>query len=77
MTEDDYVAWVRYIDNSIQTCDSDAEGAFKVYRHPVWRTDTYLPSMDEAYRFMKSNPLTSADMLKEIQGGKSSVIKTT
>jgi len=31
--EDDYVAWVRYHGSSISTCDSDADGAFKVYRH--------------------------------------------
>lgn len=37
---DDYVAWCRYIYNdgggiqSIVTCDSDAKGAFKVYRQP-------------------------------------------
>lgn len=30
---DDYVAWCRYTKNSIVTCDSDAPGAFKVYRH--------------------------------------------
>src|ERR1700758_2884840 len=29
---DDYVAWVRYTKTSIVTCDSDAPGAFKVYR---------------------------------------------
>jgi hypothetical protein len=26
--------------------------------------EPYMPTMDEAYRFMVSNPLTSADMLK-------------
>ena len=30
---DDYVAWCRYTKTSIVTCDSDAPGAFKVYRH--------------------------------------------
>lgn len=29
---DDYVAWCRYTDKSIVTCDSDDEGAFRVYR---------------------------------------------
>lgn len=30
---DDYVAWCRYTDNGpIVTCDSDAPGAFRVYR---------------------------------------------
>jgi len=27
----------------------------------------YMPTMDQVYRFMKSNPLTSAEMLAEIQ----------
>ena len=36
---DNYVAWLRYRhgynDNvQIEVCDSDSEGAFKVYRHP-------------------------------------------
>lgn len=41
---DDYVAWCRYIFNesggieTIETCDSDAKGAFKVYRAPVATT---------------------------------------
>lgn len=65
MTEDHYVAWVHYHNDSISTCDSDADNAFKVYRWP--QRDCYMPTMDEAYRFMKSNPLTSADMLREIQ----------
>lgn len=30
---DDYVAWCRYTNTTIVTCDSDAEGAFRVYRH--------------------------------------------
>jgi hypothetical protein len=34
MTEpDDYVAWVRYTEQSIVTCDSDAPKAFKVYKY--------------------------------------------
>ena len=32
--EEDYVAWCRYTEHSIVTCDSDAPGAFKVYRGP-------------------------------------------
>ena len=32
--EGDYVAWCRYAEHSIVTCDSDAPGAFKVYRGP-------------------------------------------
>lgn len=35
----DYVAWLRYKsgnDTTIHLCDSDAEGAFKVYREPKW-----------------------------------------
>jgi len=33
---DDYIAWCCYTHdgNEISTCDSDAKGAFKVYRHP-------------------------------------------
>ena len=27
----------------------------------------YMPTMDEAYRFIKSNPSTSADMLTEVR----------
>lgn len=30
--EDEYVAWVRFKGSSIETCDSDTEGAFEVYR---------------------------------------------
>jgi hypothetical protein len=38
-TDDNYVAWLcyRHHDNgatTIHICDSDATGAFKVYRHP-------------------------------------------
>jgi hypothetical protein len=58
---DNHVAWLRFTESgSIVTCDSDAEGAFKVYRHP------YIPTMDEVYVFMRSNPQTSAEMLQEI-----------
>ena len=32
--DEDYVAWCRYTEHSIVTCDSDAPGAFKVYRGP-------------------------------------------
>src|SRR5258705_13862571 len=32
--EDIYVAWCRYTNKTIQTCDSDAPHAFKVYRWP-------------------------------------------
>ena len=32
--EEDYVAWCRYTEHSIVTCDSDDPGAFKVYRGP-------------------------------------------
>jgi hypothetical protein len=31
--EDNYVAWCRYTGRSIVTCDSDSDGAFRVYRH--------------------------------------------
>jgi len=65
MTEQDYVAWCRYTDQGpIVTCDSDAPGAFKVHR---WKGDQYMPTMDEAYRFMASNPLTSQEMMDEIR----------
>ena len=30
--EDGHVAWLRYRNGAIQLCDSDADGAFKVYR---------------------------------------------
>lgn len=30
---DTYVAWCRYTDKTVVTCGSDAEGAFRVYRH--------------------------------------------
>lgn len=30
---DEHVAWCRYNGRTIVTCDSDAEGAFHVYRH--------------------------------------------
>ena len=33
--ENNYVAWCRFSAQSIQTCDSDAPGAFKVYRWPL------------------------------------------
>ena len=29
---DNYVAWCRYTGTTIVTCDSDAQGAFRVYR---------------------------------------------
>jgi hypothetical protein len=33
----EHVAWCRYSGNTIVTCDSDAPGAFKVYRDPLNR----------------------------------------
>lgn len=32
MDDDNYVAWCRYTDRTIVTCDSNEEGAFRVYR---------------------------------------------
>jgi hypothetical protein len=32
--EDNYVAWLRWNGRTWTACDSDAKGAFKVYRHP-------------------------------------------
>ena len=32
MNEDNYVAWCHYRNGRILLCDSDSEGAFKVYR---------------------------------------------
>jgi len=32
VSRDDHVAWLRYHDGRIVLCDSDAEGAFPVYR---------------------------------------------
>ena len=31
----EYVAWCHYKGSSIETCDSDSEGAFKVYRRAI------------------------------------------
>lgn len=31
---DDYVAWLQFRQRSFRVCDSDAGGAFRVYRHP-------------------------------------------
>lgn len=39
---DDYVAWARYSGGTIRLCDSDAPGAFKVYRHPQEQPDNPL-----------------------------------
>ena len=38
---EDYVAWCRFTGNNgpIVTCDSDAPGAFKVYRRPALNTE--------------------------------------
>jgi len=40
--DDNYVAWLHYVhasdedgDYAIEVCDSDSEGAFKVWRSPV------------------------------------------
>ena len=46
---DDYVAWMRYEHydeqpTHIMLCDSDEEGAFKVYRHPVIASEAYTRS---------------------------------
>ncbi len=32
---DDHVAWCRWNGRTYVTCDSDADGAFKVYRRPA------------------------------------------
>lgn len=32
--DDNYVAWLRYVNGTIKTCDSDSKGAFKVWRRP-------------------------------------------
>ena len=46
--QDNYVAWMRYKkrydgQTVICACDSDAEGAFKVYRHQHAETDPNTP----------------------------------
>ena len=51
--QDDYIAWIRYEHydeqpTRIMLCDSDEEGAFKVYRHPVIAREGYVPA-SEAY----------------------------
>lgn len=33
-----HVAWCRYTERSIVTCDSDAIGAFRVYRQTQWKS---------------------------------------
>ena len=60
-TENDYVAWVHYHNGSILTCDSDAKGAFKVYRRGQ------LKEIRE--KFAKSHPIEALffeQWLKEI-----------
>lgn len=54
MSDDNYVAWLRYRHvhesaSSIHVCDSDSEGAFKVYRHPVPRFADVLPLTTAKY----------------------------
>lgn len=66
--DENYVAFLRYGRNgSISTCDSDSEKAFKVWRHPQ-KEHGYMPTMDQAIRFIKSNPLTAAEILTEAAG---------
>lgn len=38
LDDNSHVAWCRYTDRTIVTCDSDAEGAFRVYRSQELRT---------------------------------------
>ena len=56
---DDYVAWCRYkFENErgteIITCDSDAEGAFKVYRHSGLASHRAAPLSEEAWKALES-----------------------
>jgi hypothetical protein len=49
LSSDDWVAYCAYQHHdegivTIDTCDSDAKGAFKVYRHPLW---PQIPSDEE------------------------------
>lgn len=50
--EDDYVAWCRFTGNNgpIVTCDSDAPGAFRVYRHPAQAQREEAPKPRDAER---------------------------
>lgn len=48
--ENDYVAWLRFTESgSILTCDSDAKGAFKVYREQALR-DSFVNGLNECRR---------------------------
>lgn len=49
-------------DNGVELVGECTEDEFK--RRCL--SKPFMPTADEAYRWMKSNPLTSADMLKEI-----------
>ena len=73
MKSDDYIGWARWRhrgqgDNEqpyLAWCDSDAEGAFKVYRHPA------DPSpFDALERWLRERPsIRSFDHLNTIPGG--------
>ena len=39
--------------------------------------DTYLPTRDEAYRFIKSNPLTATEILSEIRAQNEALLKSS
>jgi hypothetical protein len=39
--------------------------------------EAYMPTMDEAYRFIKSNPLTSAEILGEIRAQNEALLKSS
>ena len=58
---DDYVAWCRYSGKSIVTCDSDAEGAFRVYRRSDAAT---IEDLERQRNFLEQNETVLWEVLK-------------
>jgi hypothetical protein len=53
--------------NDPQDCDFPDCGCDVAAREPLKeRAPLYMPTMDEVYRFIKSNPVTSAEILAEV-----------
>ena len=53
-------------DNGLELVGTGTEDEFK----RLITSKPFMPTMDEAYRFMESNPKTSAEMLAEISKSK-------
>jgi hypothetical protein len=71
--EDGYVAWLRFDNGAIKVCDSDVEGAFRVYRRKIPMGTLYWSKGADLEKLPEMNPATkeqlkSMDIQRDAKG---------